>query len=264
MSTNYIEINQALWNAKTPHHINSDFYRHDEFLRGRNTLNDIELALLGDVSGKRILHLQCHFGQDTLSLARMGAIVTGIDLSPDAIETARGLAKDLNLNARFIQSNIYELGDVLNEEFDIVFTSYGTICWLPDIARWAGIVNRYLAKGGQFIFADFHPAIWMFDNDFTHVAYSYFNREPIIETESGTYADQQASIHLESITWNHDLGEVLGNLLAAGLQLQHFAEYDKSPYACFSKNCEVAPGKFQIPGMEGKLPMVYSLKMLKP
>jgi hypothetical protein len=113
------------------------------------------------------------------------------------------------------------------------------------------------------VFADFHPAIWMFDNDFTHVAYSYFNREPIVETESGTYANPDASINLQSVTWNHGIGEVLGSLLATGLQLRNFEEYDESPYACFSKNTEVSPGRFQITGMEGKLPMVYAFKMTK-
>ena len=259
----YIAINKELWNAKTGHHVNSDFYRNEQFLGGMSSLNDIELSLLGDVAGKRILHLQCHFGQDTLSLARMGAIVTGIDLSDAAIAKAREQNELLGLNATFICSNVYDLPNVLNEQFDIVFTSYGTICWLPDLAAWASIVGRYVQPGGCFVFADFHPVLWMFDNDFTHVQYSYFNKQTIEETETGTYADYNADINLNSVTWNHDQAEVLQNLLNNQLQLERFAEFDYSPYACFPKVTEVAPRKYQIPGMEGKLPMVYALRMRK-
>ena len=263
MNNEYIEINKTLWNAKTGHHVGSDFYRNQEFLSGMNSLNDIELPLLGDIKGKSVLHLQCHFGQDTLSLARMGAKVTGIDLSDAAIAKAKEQNDILGLEAEFICTNIYDLPNVLDRQFDIVFTSYGTICWLPDLERWADIVSRYIKPGGSFIFAEFHPVLWMFDNNFTYVQYSYFNRQAIVETESGTYADYSADINLNSVTWNHHQGEVLQNLLAKGLQLEHFSEYDYSPYACFPKVTEIAPRRYQIPGMEGKLPMVYSLKMRK-
>ncbi len=259
----YITVNNTLWDAKTPHHVQSDFYRNADFLAGKNTLNPIELNLLGDVAGKKILHLQCHFGQDTLSLARMGAEVTGVDFSGAAIAQARAHNNLLGLNARFIQRNIFEVHEVLHEQFDIVFSSYGTICWLPDMQQWAAVVSRYVRPGGQFIFAEFHPAIWMFDNDFTHLQYSYFNRERIEETETGTYADTSAHINLKSITWNHDLSEVMQSLLHSGLQLQHFAEYDHSPYGCFKNVVKNEAGTYQISGIEGKLPMVYSLKMTK-
>ena len=260
---NYLEVNQALWNAKTPHHISSDFYRHNEFKAGMNSLNDVELQLLGDVKGKSILHLQCHFGQDTLSLARMGAKVTGIDLSPAAIEEAQALNKELNLDAEFICTNIYDLPKVLDRQFDIVFTSYGTICWLPDLTAWAKIVNTFLTPDGSFVFAEFHPAVWMFDNNFTRVQYSYFNREAIEEVENGTYADQNAPIALSSITWNHHLSEIFQALLNEKLQMVSFEEFDYSPYACFPQTVEIAPRKYQIPGIEGKLPMMYGLKMVK-
>jgi SAM-dependent methyltransferase len=262
-TTDYISSNQTLWNAKTPHHINSDFYRHEEFKAGLNSLNDIEISLLGDVKGKSILHLQCHFGQDTLSLARMGAKVTGIDLSPVAIAEATSLAAELGLDAEFICTNIYDLPKVLDKQYDIVFTSYGTICWLPDLTAWAKIVSRYTAPGGAFVMVDFHPAVWMFDNNFTKVAYSYFNREPIEEIETGTYADQAADIKMKAITWNHHLGEILQSLLNEKLQLLSFEELDYSPYAAFPETVEIAPRKFQIPGFEGKLPMMYAFKMVK-
>ncbi len=262
-NTEYIATNQALWNAKTPHHINSDFYRHAEFKAGMNTLNEMELKLLGDVKGKTILHLQCHFGQDTLTLARMGAKVTGIDLSPAAIAEAQSLNTELGLDAEFICTNIYDLPQVLDKEYDIVFTSYGTICWLPDLTAWAKIVSRYIQPGGAFVFAEFHPTVWMFDNNFTHVQYSYFNKEVIEEIETGTYADFSADITLKSITWNHHLSEIFQSLLNEHLQMVHFEELDYSPYACFPQTVEIAPRKYQIPGMEGKLPMMYGLKMVK-
>lgn len=259
----YVSINRELWNGKTPHHVKSDFYRNDEFLAGMNSLNDIELQLLEEVKDKTLLHLQCHFGQDTLSLARMGARVTGIDLSDVAIGQARILNDTLNLNAEFICSNIYDLPEIIDKQYDIVFSSYGTICWLPDIACWASIVSRYLKPGGIFVFAEFHPALWMFDNHFTHVQYSYFNRQAIEEIESGTYADKNAPIQLNSVTWNHSLSDVLQNLLNGGLQLEKFEEYDYSPYACFPEVVQAGERKYQIPGMAGKLPMVYALRMRK-
>ena len=262
-SADFIAINKALWNAKTPHHIKSDFYRNDAFKAGENSLNSIELELLGDVKGKSILHLQCHFGQDSLSLARIGAKVTGIDLSDEAVDAAQQLNDELGLDAEFICCNIYDLPKVLDKKFDIVFTSYGTIVWLPDLKPWAKLISNYLVPGGAFVFAEFHPVVWMFDNHVKYVQYSYFNREVIEEVESGTYADQAAEISLNSMTWNHELAEVIQPLLQENLRMVSFAEFDYSPYACFPEVTEVAPRKFQIPGMEGKLPMVYALKMMK-
>ena len=219
---NYIAINRALWNERTKHHVESAFYDMPGFLQGANSLKEIELALLGDIRGKSILHLQCHFGQDSLSLARLGASVTGVDLSDEAIAVATKTAADLQLDATFHCCDLYQLPGLLDREFDIVFTSYGTIGWLPDMQRWAAIVSRYLKPGGSFVFAEFHPVVWMFDNDFREVQYSYFNKEAIIETEQGTYADQQAPIALKSVGWNHSIAEVLQNLLDAGLTLKKF------------------------------------------
>ncbi|MBL7766236.1 MAG: class I SAM-dependent methyltransferase [Chitinophagaceae bacterium] len=261
--SNYIDKNKHAWNLKAGLHVKSEFYDHKSFLAGQNTLKDIELALLGDVKGKRILHLQCHFGQDTLSLARMGAVVTGVDLSDVAIGIARDTATELNLEARFIACDLYDLPQHLDETFDMVFTSYGTIGWLPDLDRWAGIVSRYLKPGGSFVFAEFHPVVWMFDNAFTHVQYRYFKDAAIEETEEGTYADRDAAVTVETVSWNHGLAEVIGNLLHKELTLTHFEEYDYSPYACFHPTEEFEPGKFRIPHLENKIPMVYSLKMLK-
>jgi 2-polyprenyl-3-methyl-5-hydroxy-6-metoxy-1,4-benzoquinol methylase len=256
---NYIEINRALWDEKTAHHVKSDFYDVEGFMQGKTSLKHIELGLLGDVKGKSILHLQCHFGQDSLSLARMGAKVTGVDFSGEAINNARELNEQLGLDATFICTDIYSLPDVLPGQFDIVFTSYGTIGWLPDMKRWAEVVARYVKPGGTFLLVEFHPVVWMFSNDFSGVQYSYFNREPIIETLEGTYADRNADIKKQEIGWNHDLSEVMQSILAAGLQISGFYEYDSSPCNCFQNTVEVAPGTYQVLGMEGKIPMVYAL-----
>lgn len=260
---NYIEINKKLWDSRTEHHVGSEFYDMQSFMAGKSSLKEIELELLGDVKGKKLLHLQCHFGQDTLSLARMGAEVTGADLSGKAIYKAREIAKELSLDAKFICCDLYSLPEYLNEQFDIVFTSYGTIGWLPDMKAWAQIVARYMKPGGKFVFADFHPAMWMFDNNLEYVQYSYFNREAIQEEEQGTYADKDAAINLKSVGWNHDLAEVMQSLLDAGLKLEVFREYDYSPYDCIAKSVLVADGKYQVAGLEGKIPLVYALKCSK-
>lgn len=260
---NYIEINKTLWDEKTTHHTGSAFYKMDDFLAGNTSLNDIELAMLGDVKGKTILHPQCHFGQDTLSLARMGAKVTGVDFSGEAIKKAVQLNEQLKLDAEFICTDIYELPDKLNKQFDIVFTSYGVLGWLPDMKRWAQIVARYMKPGGTFILVEFHPVIWMFNPDFSAIQYSYFNKETIIETQNGTYAARDADIKKLEIGWNHDLSEVLQNLLDAGLGISSFREFDTSPYNCFQNMIEITSGKFQIKGLEGKLPMIYALKAVK-
>lgn len=260
---NYLDINRQTWNEKAAIHIDTPFYDQQSFLAGRNTLNAIELELLGDVTGKKILHLQCHFGQDTLSLSRMGADVTGIDFSEQAIALAEAAAKQLGLPARFICCDLYSLPQHLDEAFDIVFSSYGTIGWLPDIDRWADIVVRYLKPGGEFIFAEFHPAVWMMDNDLNTIQYSYFKQDPIIEDVEGTYADKEAATRFKTITWNHGLAQVIRPLMQRGLELLDFNEYDYSPYNVFPEAVEVSPSKFRPGHLGDKLPLVYRLHMRK-
>ena len=260
---NYIDINRKAWNTKTEVHLTSEFYDVESFLKGNNTLKEIELELLGNVKNKSILHLQCHFGQDTISLSRMGADVTGVDLSDKAIASAQQFAKQLNTTTEFICCNVYDLPQHLNKTFDIVFTSYGTIGWLPDLEKWASIVNTFLKPGGQFVFAEFHPVVWMFDDDFEKVAYNYFNTGPILETQTGTYANREANIQQQYVGWNHSLEEVITNLLKQGLQLNSFKEYNYSPYNCFKHTEEFEPGKFRIKHLSNAIPMVYSLSAVK-
>lgn len=259
----YISINKESWNNRTDAHLASDFYDVAGFLEGRTSLNDIELDLLGDVKGKSILHLQCHFGQDTISLQRLGAQVTGVDLSDRAIASANELARKTNAAAKFICCNLYDLPDHLNEQFDMVYTSYGTIGWLPDLQQWAGIVSRYLKPGGTFVFVEFHPVVWMFDDHFEKIAYNYFNSGAIVETESGTYADRDAPIQQEYVTWNHSLSEVLNNLIGQGLEIRSFDELDYSPYNCFRETIEFEPEKYRIKHLDNKIPMVYALSAVK-
>lgn len=263
VENNYIDINREAWNKKTVHHVQSDFYNVPAFLDGANTLNAIELKLLDDIKDKSILHLQCHFGQDTISLARLGGQVTGVDLSDVAIEKAKEFAKHTKANCEFIECNIYDLPKHLNKTFDIVFTSYGTIGWLPDLNEWAKIIHRYLKPHGRLIFVDFHPVVWMFDDDFTKVGYNYFNTGPIIETLSGTYADRAAPITQKTVGWNHGTGEVLTALLKNNLQLLSFEEFDYSPYNCFKHMIEVEPQKFRIKHLQNNIPMVFAIVAVK-
>ncbi len=259
----YILKNKLAWNERTKIHIYSAFYNQEAFLAGASSLKEIELELLGDVKGKKILHLQCHFGQDTISLSRMGANVTGIDLSDKAIDIAKEAATKLQLNTTFICCDIYDLPNHLNETFDVVFTSYGTIGWLPDLEKWAAIVSQFLKPNGEFVFVEFHPVVWMFDNDLNEVTYNYFKDDAIIEELEGTYADTSASIKLETISWNHALSEVMQSLLNQHLELISFQEFDYSPYNVFPNSIEIAASKFQVQHFGNKIPMVYALKMNK-
>lgn len=260
---NYIEINRQSWNNRTDTHLKSEFYDLDGFLNGKTSLNDIELNLLGDVKGKTILHLQCHFGQDSISLSRLGAEVTGIDLSDQAIQSAKRIARDTNSDANFICCDIYDLPNHLDKQFDIVFTSYGTIGWLPDLDKWAKIVSKFLKPNGQFVFVEFHPVVWMFDDNFEKIGYRYFNSGAIVETESGTYADKAADITQEYVMWNHGLSEVINNLIKNGLEINSLDEFDYSPYDCFNKTFEFEPKKYRIEHLANKIPMVYSISAKK-
>jgi 2-polyprenyl-3-methyl-5-hydroxy-6-metoxy-1,4-benzoquinol methylase len=259
----YFEANKELWNQRTTVHKDSSFYDLEGFRKGKPVLTPIETSELGEVKGKSMLHLQCHFGMDSLDWARRGAKVTGMDLSDTAIEEARKLNSELGLDAKFICSNLYDLEKNLEEQFDIVFTSYGVIGWLPDLEEWARIVARYLKTGGTFYMAEFHPVVWMFDEEFTHVKYYYENRE-LIETDAeGTYTDRDAPISGKEYSWNHSISEVLNALLKAGLKLVMFNEHMYSPYPCFRNIVQGEDGKWRVKGMEGKIPMVYSMKAIK-
>lgn len=245
-----------------PHHYTSDFYDVPAWLKGKSSLTEVELPLLGAITDKYVTHLQCHFGLDTLSLARLGAKVTGVDFSPVAIAQARQLAMAANLDVNFIEANVYDAASVVAPA-DMVFTTYGVLGWLPDLDRWAGVVADCLKPEGELILVEFHPVLWMFDNDFIKPIYSYFNGEPILEEEPGTYANNGAPLQLKSIGWNHSLAEVFNALKKAGMNIVHFDEHDFSPFPAFNNSVPAGKQRWHIKGLEGLLPMVYSLKEVK-
>jgi len=255
----YSGINKTSWNNRVQAHLDSTFYDNASFIEGRCSLNEIELNLLGDIKGKTILHLQCHFGQDTISLDRRGADTLGIDFSEKAIEAAKTLAVQTGSEAAFACCDVYELPKLVNTKFDIVFTSYGVLGWLPDLNQWANVVSSFLKPEGQLILVEFHPFLWMFDDNFKTIKYGYFNAGPIVETETGTYADKNAPITEEYVMWNHSIGEVMTGLLSNGLSIDSFEEFDYSPYNCFNETVCIEQDKYRIKHLDDKIPMVYSL-----
>jgi SAM-dependent methyltransferase len=262
----YFEKNKELWNAKTPVHIGSEFYDLQSFEAGETSLNEIELAGVGEVEGKTLLHLQCHFGMDTISWARMGAKVAGLDFSEAAIEQAQGLAESLAPEAKFVCCNVFDTRKFVAEKFDIVFTSYGTIGWLPDLKPWAKAISESLNEGGFFYIADFHPFVWMLDDNFKGIYYNYFPtpaNEPIISEQEGTYANREANINLIEFGWNHSISEIITVLLEEGLEIESFEEFDYSPYKCFPDMKKVGEKRFVFESFEHKIPYVYALKARK-
>ena len=256
----FFSANRDIWNQRTSVHKESDFYDVKGFLAGKEILTPIELSEVGDVTGKTLLHLQCHFGLDSLAWSRHGAIVTGVDFSEEAIEEAKRLAETSNQPASFVCCNVYDTPLHLPQEtFDIVFTSYGVIGWLPDLDKWASVIRMMLNDGGSFYMAEFHPVLWMFDDDFTTIKYAYNNSGVIITDSDGTYTDRYADIQGKEYGWNHGLSEVFNALKKNGLQVEQFNEYSYSPYECFRNMVPAGEGKWHIKGLEGKLPMVYSL-----
>ena len=259
----YIEANRNSWNQRARTHLHSDFYDMENWRRGKTSLQAIELGEIGDVRGKKLLHLQCHFGQDTLSWAREGAEVTGCDLSDAAIDIARSLAAETGIPAHFVCCNVYDLPAHLEGQFDIVFTSYGTIGWLPNLQPWAAVIAHFLRPGGFFYMADFHPVLWMLDDDMAYLKYPYHNAGVIETAQTGTYADRNAPIQYTEYGWNHGLSEILNSLLEQGLQLEFLNEYPFSPFDCFAKTVRGEDGNYRIQGLENILPMVFSLKARK-
>lgn len=259
----YKKINKASWNDVVEPHIASEFYDQQAFLDGKCTLPELDVKLLGDLKGKKVLHLQCHFGQDTYSIARRGATVTGVDFSDQAIAQARNLGKQLDIDVDFVCCDVYESPKHIDDTYDIVYTSYGVIGWLPDMDRWAEVVHGFLKPGGKLILVEFHPALWMYDDDFTKVTYSYFTADPIIDTSTSSYASGETDKEFKYVCWNHGMSEVIQPLLKRGMALKHMEEQDFSPYNCFANTYEFAPGKYRIKNFEDKMPMTYAIVVEK-
>lgn len=264
----YTKSNQEMWDELTLIHEKSDYYNLEGFRAGKLSLLPLEREEVGDVTGKKLLHLQCHFGMDTLSWARLGAEVTGADYSEKAIALAQRLARELDIPARFIQSDLYNLRNVLEDSFDIVFTTYGVLCWLPDLKGWAETIAHYLKTGGMFYVADGHPFISVFDNDHPgpefKVAFSYFRgKEPLRFENTGDYADLAASTSRVSYEWIHRLSDIINSLIEAGLRIEFLHEFPMGTYAHFSDMTRDDIGWYHLPEERNKLPMLFSLKATK-
>lgn len=254
-----MEVNRTCWNQRAEIHVKSDFYDVAGFKAGATSLKPIEIALLGNVEGRSILHLQCHFGQDTLSLARMGAEVTGVDFSESALEVARETAGELGLSADFVLSNVLELD--LGCTFETVFASYGVFGWIPDVAEWMQVAARHLAPGGELIVVEFHPLMWLLDQQ---APVDYFHSpEPDVETQMGSYTDGGEDVEITSCYWGHTLSDVLSAARKAGLEVVDFEEYDHSPYP-LAGMVERAKGQF-VHGDRAnqRLPYCYALHARK-
>lgn len=263
--------NRRWWNEVTPVHVASRLYDVNGFLAGRESLHAIELAALPDVADKSLLHLQCHFGLDSLSWARRGARVTGVDFSEVALGTARDLAKKLDLEARcrFVCCDVLEADRHVGGPFDVVFTSYGVLAWLSDLRRWAGVVARSLRPGGTFFIAEVHPTSQLFDDDGEGgltVAYDYFHRaEPLLSPGDGSdYADRSYRPTAETHEWIWSLSDVIGALLEAGLVIEELREHPFTVWRQFACLIETRPREWRFPEGSRALPLLFSIKARKP
>lgn len=262
-SDKYFQSNQKLWDGWTKLHQKSEMYDVEGFRQGKSSLNFIELEELGSVEGKSMLHLQCHFGMDSISWSKLGAEVTAVDFSESAIEVANSLNSELSQSVTFIQSNIYDLKDKIDRHFDIVFTSYGVISWLPDIDRWAETIAHFLKKGGIFYMVEFHPIAWIFDDD-AKIRYPYFHHaKPDRDISEGSYAEREAGFSQEYFNWNHSMSDIINALLRHGLEIKFLNEFPFSVYDCFENSVQDKDGWWRFDLPEDSIPMMFSIKTIK-
>jgi SAM-dependent methyltransferase len=263
----YVEANRAWWDELVPLHAASGFYDLIGFKGGRSSLDGIERSEVGDVTGCSLLHLQCHFGLDTLSWARLGAHVTGVDFSAPAIELARTLTSELDLDARFFCCDLEALASQLPQRFDIVFSSYGVLSWLPDLRQWADVVADHLVPGGRFHLIELHPFAGMFDDQVEdlRVRFPYFrSHEPIRVERPGSYAVPGApTTNQVTWSWPAPTSEVITALLDAGLSIESFREYP-SCHEQLLANLVRDDGRWRSPPDEPQLPLVYAIRASRP
>ena len=262
-NTNYFDVNKATWNKKVDVHAQSDMYNMEAFKAGKTSLMPYEIKALGHVSGKSLLHLQCHFGQDTLSWSRLGAKCVGVDLSDEGVKLAQQLNNDLKLDAEFVCCNVLDTSKHVSKTFDIVFTSYGTIGWLPDLKPWAKMIAERLNVGGTFYIVEFHPIIWMFDyiDGVSKMKYHYNRKEVIYDEYEGTYANQSSKMVSKEYGWNHGLSEIVNALIEAGLDIEYLNEYDESPYDVFPDLVKLDNGMYKL--KDQLFPMLFEIKATK-
>jgi SAM-dependent methyltransferase len=253
-----------------PLHVASEFYDVERFRAGGSTLRPFELEEVGDVTGKRLLHLQCHFGLDTLSWARRGASVVGLDFSPPAVEAANRLASETGLDARFVEADVYDAVAVLEgERFDVVYTGLGAINWLPDLPRWSRVVAELLVPGGFLYLSEFHPFTWVFADERLEIEYDYFHVPEGVsldDDEQGSYADLDAETeHNATLEWAHSLADVVNAVLSSGLRLELLSEHDYTLFPRFSHLVEDRDALgvgvvYRQPEDRPRLPLMLSLR----
>lgn len=259
----YNEINKKWWNDVTPIHASSDLYNLKAFLKGKTSLEKTEINELKNVKGKTMLHLMCHFGMDSLSWARRGAVVTGVDISDESIKKARKLSREIKIPATFICDDIYNLPKVLDKQFDIVFTSYGVLCWVSHLKKWAKLISDSLKPGGTFYIVELHPFAGILSTDFK-LEYKYFQHGPFIDDSEGTYTDWNAKVQGVTYEWNYPLGEVISALIAAGLQIEFVHEFPYSMYDQFPGFMEKnKKGQWVLKNKKIQIPLMFSLKATK-
>ena len=271
----YLAANRKLWEMWTRVNLASELYGVEEFAAGRGSdLDAIVRAGPGDVRGKSLLHLQCHFGMDTIRWARHGATVTGADFSEPAIDAARALAARMDVPATFVHSDLYGLPERLSGRFDVVFTSHGVLGWLPDLDRWARVIEHFLAPGGLFYIVEVHPLVVIFDDRAAapplRLLYPYFHGpDPIREVNTGCYAAPAASFTSVEHVWLHRMSDVIGALLRVGLVIESFEEYPFMAWPFFPWMERGADRWWRMPAHAalaqgpGSLPLMFSLKATK-
>jgi SAM-dependent methyltransferase len=267
------QINLANWEERVPAHAASPDYALERFRADPAHLSDVvsfDQPLLGDIAGVRGLHLQCHIGTDTLSLARLGAQMTGLDFSPAALERARALATETGARIEYVQADAYDAVEVLGRErFDLLYTGIGAICWLPEIDRWAEVVTQLLARGGRLFMREGHPMLWSIADASTDkllVEHPYFeHEEPFVYSESGTYVQTDAVFETsETHTWNHALGEIVTALLTRGMRVTGFVEHDSVPWDALPGQMErLHNGEFRLRDRPRRLACSYTLQAVK-
>jgi SAM-dependent methyltransferase len=272
--SDYRTVNQANWNERAPAHAASPDYAVDRFAADPGYLSGVvrfDLPRLGDVTGLRAVHLQCHIGTDTISLYRLGARVTGLDFSSASLAQARDLAARVHADVEFMEADVYDAPGVLDAgTFDLVYTGVGALCWLPDIRRWAGVVSALLRPGGRLFLREGHPMLWALDETRTDgvlaVDYPYFERpEPLVWEDGGTYvATDTAFTHNVTHNWNHGLGEVVTALLDAGMRVTMLEEHDSAPWnALPGLTVRDEAGEWRLADRPWRLAQTYTLQALR-
>lgn len=261
--------NQANWNDRTALHLRSRYYDVEGWLRERRGPAPHEVELLGDVSGLRLLHLQCHFGLDTLAWARAGAIVTGLDFSPSAVAAARELAERSGLDERatFVCADVHDASTALNHStFDIVYVSLGALCWLPRVDPWAAQVGSLVARGGRFYIYEGHPLAWSMAGDRPMIVRTYFEEpEPLVGDSGETYTDVDGPVRNQrSYEWNHGIGEIVTALVRHGLRIERLDEHDWTNWPASAWLVQRDDGRWGPPSQGPRLPLTFTLLASKP